>query len=754
MDDTAYFCQECGWSIPLREGLPPGTVIAGFRIVREIGRGAMGVVYLARQVNLDRCVAIKVLSDESASDEAFVESFFREARLAASLSHPNIVQAFDAGVTENGIYYFVMELIEGEDLDTILMREGPLDIEDALDVLIVVADALGYAWSKSTLSHGDIKPANIIVREDGDIKLADFGLARRYREMTEDGVTCMGTPAYAAPEVIRGGQEKDVLGFKSDMYSFGATAFHMLIGHEPFQDSDPGRVCEMQLNEQPPPVIALRPGVPARLSALIDSLMEKLPRKRPMTWETVVRELKAIRDAEYPFRSRKDGLMKVKMKRRDMPMGQYPRRKAFPTGCVVSAIVAVALAGGLAYYFREPLLEQYNKRFGTGGTETTEREVKETGPVALPGLIAMPEEREQVEVVKTKKETYGERWNSLLKEARSGFEPTGTEAELSKRIADAEALLADLLSADKTEQPESYTAAAREDVAAFLDRAKARMEKLKKERETKEAAETAQAALKTEYQNLIESLPNARTSEQKRDEIASNVKAFLEKIKGAKDFAAERRTCQRALSFLLTDKRSLFDLVKQNSDLLIGEKLFPRRYPDNLFNGIRPSMKQGIVLTVGVFDAKDTIVVTWNRAEAAEGKANVVMALVSSNKFQYFSADAQEFLYIKAVMSKADMKTVDRIFKARSKVPAARQTLNQSTAELFKKPGESDETENAAQETEDSDWGFDKIDSDDASDLFYEDDEETPKKKSSPKKSSSSRSKKSRDAWGDEELLD
>ena len=174
--------------------------------------------------------------------------------------------------------------------------------------------------------------------------------------------------------------------------------------------------------------------------------------------------------------------MKVKMKRRDMPMARYPRRNAFPTGCVVSAIVVIALAGGLGYYFRGPLLEQCNKHCGKGSAEATEKEAKETGPVAMPGPIAMPEEREQVEVVKTKKETYGERWNALLKEARSGFDPSGTEEELSKRIADAEALLADLLSADKADQPESYTAAAREDVAAFLERAKTRMEKLQKER--------------------------------------------------------------------------------------------------------------------------------------------------------------------------------------------------------------------------------------------------------------------------------
>lgn len=754
MDDSAYFCRECGWSIPLRNGLPPGTVIAGFRIEREIGRGAMGVVYLARQVNLDRCVAIKVLSDESASDETFVESFFREARLAASLSHPNIVQAFDAGVTENGIYYFVMELIEGEDLDSILMREGPLDVASALDVLIVVADALGYAWSKSTLSHGDIKPANIIIKENGDIKLADFGLARRYKETTPGGASCMGTPAYAAPEVIRGNQEKDVLGFKSDMYSFGATAYHMLVGHEAFQDPDPGRVCDMQLNEQPPPVIALRTGVPSRLSALIDALMEKLPRKRPMTWETVERELRAIRDAEYPFRSRKEGLMKVKLKKRAMPMEHGRRRRAFPTGCVVSILATLALAGGVGYAFRVPLLEHYNKYFGTG--EEGKEEVLDETPSTqtMPGPIVMQEESEPVEAAtKTKKDEYSERWNSLLKDARSGMDPSGTEEELFTKIADAQTLIAELGTALKEDLPDSFTEAAREDVTAFLERAEKRAAELKKEREAKEAAEAALAALKSEYQKLISSLPATRSSAEKRDEVAGEIQAFLEKIKDNKELATERRTCQRALSFLLTDKRSLFELVKKNSDLLVGEKIFPKRYPENLFQGLRQSMKQGLVLSVGVFDSKETIIVSWNRAEMEEGKGNVVLALASSSKFQYFSPDSQEFLYIKGVMGKADMKALDRIFKLKSKVPEKRLALHQSTAQLFSRPGEMDESADSVQASQEEDWGFAEVDDSDSSDLSFSDDEEKPAS-SKKKRSKSRKGKSSQDAWGDEELLD
>ena len=179
---VTYVCKNCGGHIPLRRDLKPGEIVAGFKIEEELGRGAMGIVYQARQTNLDREVAIKILSDDSASDEVYVERFFREARAAASLSHPNVVQAYDAGVTDDGIYYFVMEKVTGENLDLVLNNVGPLNIPQALDVFISVANALSYAWTRNQLSHGDIKPENIIMRLNGKVKLADFGLARRAKD--------------------------------------------------------------------------------------------------------------------------------------------------------------------------------------------------------------------------------------------------------------------------------------------------------------------------------------------------------------------------------------------------------------------------------------------------------------------------------------------------------------------------------------------------------------------------------------------
>lgn len=291
---TTYRCKKCGGVIPLRRELMPGEVVAGFEIEEELGRGAMGIVYQARQTNLDREVAIKILSDDSASDEVYVERFFREARAAASLSHPNVVQAYDAGVTSDGIYYFVMEKVTGENLELVLNNVGPLNIPQAVDVFISVANALSYAWTRNQLSHGDIKPENIIMRLNGKVKLADFGLARRAKDPELADEDIRATPAYAPPEIING--VPDVPGFKSDMYSFGATAYHILIGHEPFVGTDPAKVCSMQLSEIQTPLSELNPNIPRRLSDLVDHLMEKDPEKRPESWSDVVDELKAIRD--------------------------------------------------------------------------------------------------------------------------------------------------------------------------------------------------------------------------------------------------------------------------------------------------------------------------------------------------------------------------------------------------------------------------------------------------------------------------
>ncbi len=284
---------------PVREGLlPQGFMVAGFRIEHALGRGGMGTVYLATQLNLARPVALKTLSQQLSTDSAFVERFFREARAAASLSHPNIVQAFDAGATQDGIFYFAMELIEGETLEKRIAKCGRIPVRDALDIASKISDALNHAWQRQKLCHGDIKPENIIIDSStGVVKLADLGLAKSMHDDSRGEGDLMATPLYAPPEIIRG--ERDRIGAQSDMYSFGATLYHMLYGRPPFPGDDPNAVMDRQLHEKPEPLSELVSDVGPNLSAFVSKLLEKSPEKRPASWAEVAETLKKPLDPEH-----------------------------------------------------------------------------------------------------------------------------------------------------------------------------------------------------------------------------------------------------------------------------------------------------------------------------------------------------------------------------------------------------------------------------------------------------------------------
>ncbi len=285
-------CPSCG--TPLQEQvLAAGTVVSDFSIIREIGSGGMGIVYLAKQISLDRLVAFKVLYSESTKDREYVNAFFREARTAARLNHPNIVQAYDTGISDTGIHYFVMELIDGQNLDFYVQEKGKLKLRMGIDIAWKIARALEYA-ADHHLSHGDIKPENIVLTAGGEPKLADLGLARDNRRDKLTSSEIMATPAYAPPEVIRG--ELDKIGFKSDMYSFGATLYHLFAGAPPFPGDDPMEVCRQQLECQAKPLNEIRKTMPPALAELIGRMMSKSPAERPESWSRIVAEIENIRE--------------------------------------------------------------------------------------------------------------------------------------------------------------------------------------------------------------------------------------------------------------------------------------------------------------------------------------------------------------------------------------------------------------------------------------------------------------------------
>lgn len=271
--------------------LEPGTIIDGYEIKRTLGHGAMAVVYLAEQVDLGRPVAFKVLNSSLAQNSEYVSRFFNEARAAAALTHPNIIQAYKAGVTADGIHYFCMEYIEGESLLTKIQNSGKIPLDMALKLAIEVVDALDYGWQTHKFTHGDIKPENIMVTTRGQAKLADFGLAKVEGSSFVDSEVML-TPLYAAPELIR--SDTPVRDCRSDIYAFGATLYHAIAGTPPLPGTDAQEVMDKQLHENPEPLRLKCPEVPRRLSDMLAKMLLKDPEKRVQTWQEILTALREI----------------------------------------------------------------------------------------------------------------------------------------------------------------------------------------------------------------------------------------------------------------------------------------------------------------------------------------------------------------------------------------------------------------------------------------------------------------------------
>lgn len=282
-------CPACH-AIDPKTCLPPETRIAGFEICGLLGSGGMGVVYKANQRNLERFVALKVLNDTLAADREFVARFFREARAAAALSHPNIVQAYDAGIGEEGICFFAMELIEGKTFDLILDERGALPEAEVKTLALKVANALDYAWERQQLSHGDIKPENLIQDDLMGVKLSDLGLAKSSKETSGEHEDVMATPLYAPPEIVAG-KIKDA-NLHSDMYSFGATLYHMLSGTPLYPENDPYRAAHRHITDTYRPLTEF--GISPSFSAVIDVLLKKNPNERPVSWAAVLTLLEKV----------------------------------------------------------------------------------------------------------------------------------------------------------------------------------------------------------------------------------------------------------------------------------------------------------------------------------------------------------------------------------------------------------------------------------------------------------------------------
>ncbi|HEX2142572.1 MAG TPA: Stk1 family PASTA domain-containing Ser/Thr kinase [Candidatus Limnocylindria bacterium] len=247
-----------------------------YRLIAPLGEGGMATLWRAVDQQLDREVAVKILREQYGSDAGFAARFRQEARSAGSLSHPNIVPVYDYGTdAEVGTQFIVMQLVEGQDLAAVLQERGTLSTDDAVRVALAVASALEAAHRRGIV-HRDVKPGNILITDDGEVKVTDFGIARAVSEasMTVTGTT-LGSVHYFSPEQARG----DEVTGRSDVYALGIVLYEMLTGRRPFEGDSAAGVALKRLTEDPPPPSSFRP-VPSGLEAIVMRALQREPGDR------------------------------------------------------------------------------------------------------------------------------------------------------------------------------------------------------------------------------------------------------------------------------------------------------------------------------------------------------------------------------------------------------------------------------------------------------------------------------------------
>jgi serine/threonine protein kinase len=289
--------------IRLKESKTAPHQIPGYKIHGKLGAGAMAVVYKATQLSLNRTVAIKILPKRFTENPEYVERFYKEGQAAGKLNHNNIVQAIDVGEA-GGYHYFVMEYVEGRTVADDITAGKIFDEKESLDIIIQVAHALAHAHANG-LIHRDVKPKNIMISNDGVVKLADMGLAREMTDIklaeTEAG-KAYGTPYYISPEQIRG--KIDIDG-RADIYGLGATFYNMVTGRVPFMADDSMEVMKKHLKEKLIPPDHINTSLSAGVSEVIEIMMAKRREDRYDNVEELLQDLEALRNGQPPLRAHK-----------------------------------------------------------------------------------------------------------------------------------------------------------------------------------------------------------------------------------------------------------------------------------------------------------------------------------------------------------------------------------------------------------------------------------------------------------------
>ena len=319
-----------------------------YELEELVGTGGMSSVYRAHDRLLERDVALKVLHEQFTADTDYVERFRREARSVAQLSHPNIVTVIDRG-EQDGRQFIVFEYVAGENLKTVVEREGPLPEEDAVRLALQIARALGFAHEHG-LVHRDVKPQNVLLNGDGQAKVTDFGIARSLdvkSGLTQTG-TVMGTSDYIAPEQARGSRVDE----QSDIYSLGVVLYELLTGEVPFQGDNFVAVAMQHINQPPPSVRERRPDVSPRLDAAIRRAMAKEPRDRFGSMDELCAELSASLGPETSASGAQTMVVSRRQRRAQRPPAGRP--SVWPLILLLAGLAVLAGVLALVFAFADP----------------------------------------------------------------------------------------------------------------------------------------------------------------------------------------------------------------------------------------------------------------------------------------------------------------------------------------------------------------------------------------------------------------
>jgi serine/threonine-protein kinase len=350
-----------------------GRTLGDYLILRRLGQGGMGQVYLAEQRSLRRKVALKIMRADLAANATSLQRFRLEAESVARATHANIVQVYAVGEAD-GLHFMALEYVDGRNLKEYLAKKGPPDLALALSIMRQTAAALQRA-SELGIIHRDIKPENIMLTRKGEVKVADFGLSRclapdaQSVELTQTGVT-MGTPLYMSPEQVEGRQ----LDPRTDIYSFGVTCYHMLAGRPPFRGETAFEVALQHVQNQPVPLEKIRPDLPAALCAIIHRMMAKKPQDRYQTGREILKDLVRLRDAMPAA----PGTATVSAAVTQQALPLHARLTAglrwlLPAAVLLSLVLAAALGAALGWVrvrYREQPSEQADQPADSGAVES------------------------------------------------------------------------------------------------------------------------------------------------------------------------------------------------------------------------------------------------------------------------------------------------------------------------------------------------------------------------------------------------